>query len=93
MFKNDSFIQGLIVGAGVPLVGYAVFQIFIESLGGALGGSLQENYLLLLVGLNALIMRYVLLKKKHNQTGRGIMLVTFIYTIVYFTYYYTNLFS
>lgn len=87
MLNKDSFILGITMGIIIPAIGFGIIyllnlmieQMFLrdELLK---TGSLQ----ILSIALNALVIRYYLVKMKYDHTGRGVLLITFIYFFLFF---------
>ncbi|MDR0603234.1 MAG: hypothetical protein LBG80_02890 [Bacteroidales bacterium] len=84
---KDNLLLGIALGVLVPLISfgilYGISVIFAPE---------GKDYLikistivLVSVFLNLFTLRYYLLKLKFDKTGRGILLVTFILAIAYFT--------
>lgn len=90
-FKKDSFILGLGLGIVVPLVmfgilyaGFGYFKSFY------MADMLKSTLLLVAIFLNMFTLRYYLLKEKFDKTGRGILLATFTFAIVYFYLHFNS---
>ena len=78
---------GILIGILMPLVIYGFLYgilYFYQDLSAA---SLQfDESLLQLISpvINLFFIRYYFVSKKYDETGRGLLLVTFIYVIAYF---------
>ncbi|MDT8394310.1 MAG: hypothetical protein RQ761_10720 [Bacteroidales bacterium] len=87
MFKRNSLWLGIIVGTILPLAVYGLLYALLaiyNNLAGAHPG-LNENQLQLISPVvNLFIIRYYFVSLKYDDTGRGVLLVTFIYVIAYF---------
>lgn len=92
MLKKDSWLLGVALGIIVPAVLY--FIIFYGNVLLAIQFNhgllyLQESTVMLIsVFFNMFTMRYYMIKKKYDKTGRGILLVTFIFAAVFFYFYF-----
>ena len=91
IFKKDSLIIGLVVGAILP---WAIFGI-LYGLSHTVGKweysiSLITNSTLMLISLigNMLLMRYFFVKRKFEQSGKGMLIFTFSYIILFFIFSY-----
>lgn len=81
-FKQDNMWLGAGIGIAGPVLFFFAFR-WINSFFPA--GVLAESTIqLIAICINVLSMRYYLLRVKADRTGRGILLVTFIFAIVYF---------
>lgn len=81
-FKQDNMWLGAGIGIAGPVLFFFLFR-WINSL--FTGGVLAESTVqLIAICINVLSMRYYLLRVKADRTGRGILLVTFIFAIIYF---------
>ena len=86
-FNRDSFLTGIIIGIFLPTLFYLVlFGIDIlvfQSFGSNIVAKPQYLYLLSIVA-NLFPIKYYFVNKKREKTGRGVLLVTFIFGILYF---------
>ncbi len=93
MFKNDTFGIGIAIGIGIPLMLFFLsYEIMVVS-GKLISAKLIENLQLFIIGINGLVLRQFLVKREQDRIGRGILLATLGYAILYFCFYYTNLFT
>jgi len=77
---------GLLTGIFVPAVIFGILfgiVIIVENYTGKLNLVTYTKILLLAVIPNLFLLRYNLIKLKHELNGRGIMTATFIYAIVF----------
>lgn len=89
--KKDSFPFGLSVGAVLP---WAIFGI-LYGINYVIGKwhynvpFIQTSTLMLIsiIG-NVLLMRYYLVKLKFEKSGKGVLIFTFSYIILFFVYDY-----
>jgi membrane protease YdiL (CAAX protease family) len=89
ILKKDSMLLGIIIGLILPALLFAVLY-FPSRLFAPLG----KDYLVQLPTLalisifpNLFTFRHYLKILKLDQTGRGILLVTFVFAILYFAFY------
>jgi len=87
LLNKDSHVLGGVIGLILPVLGFLlVYGIItlIEILTGYV--LIQDISKLKILGIafNLWPIRYYFINKKNELTGRGILLVTFIYVIVYF---------
>lgn len=86
-FKKDSHVFGAIIGLFLPVVTFILFHFVSKLIMMGINVDLSVYSFavkLLGIAMNLLPMRYYFVKLKMELTGRGILLVTFIYLIVYF---------
>jgi hypothetical protein len=89
IFKQDNLLLGIILGAVTPWILYGIIY-YIDML----VRKIFHMYLLLspstmqLVSIvvNVFVMRYYLVKLKFDKTGKGVLLLTFIYILAYFAH-------
>lgn len=88
--RRDSMWLGIIIGILFPGILFGI--LFTLSTFFAPEG---KNYLIKLTTLilvsifpNLFTLRYYLVKLKYDRTGRGILLITFIFAILYFIVYF-----
>ena len=86
-FKKDSMILGVIMGLVLPVIFYAIlFSLFfiIREIF-SLGSFITNNKIMLIaIFINLFSLRYYFVTLKFDQSGKGILLVTFIYIVAYF---------
>jgi uncharacterized membrane protein YdjX (TVP38/TMEM64 family) len=85
MLKKDNFIFGLLLGTLIPLIVYVFLEevITIEVNGETQPRFDQATNLVLALVANVLPFRQYMQKGNYEKTGKGILLVTFIYAIAY----------
>ncbi|MCD4735474.1 MAG: hypothetical protein K8R53_05490 [Bacteroidales bacterium] len=87
MFKKDHYILGLIIGIFVPAIlsGLILLVNYFLVLTGIskLYLDLQTHILMSIFG-NLFPIRYYFVNLKFDKTGRGILIVTFVLTILFF---------
>lgn len=87
MFNRNSLWFGVLLGILMPMALYALlygaFMIYNNFTAEPL--LFDENLLQLISPvINLFFIRYYFVNKKYDETGRGILLVTFVYVIAYF---------
>ena len=87
MFNRNSMWFGILIGILMPLVVYAllygVLYLYLHFTGTE--SFFDESKLQLIAPvINLFIIRYYFVNKKYDDTGRGLLLVTFVYVIAYF---------
>lgn len=89
-FNKDSHGTGALIGLLLPLLAYGLL-ILVNSLVQTIFklDEFAEDATLRLIGIafNMIPLRYYLVKAKMEQTGRGLLLVSFVYVVVYFSLY------
>ncbi|HOW26720.1 MAG TPA: hypothetical protein PK711_13760 [Bacteroidales bacterium] len=87
MLSRDSFPLGALIGAIAPgiflgilyLINLLIEKFIVHQL------YIRLNSLVLVsITLDLIIMRYYFVKLKYDRTGRGILVVTFIYMMLFF---------
>jgi hypothetical protein len=87
LFKQNSFILGLVIGLIIPWVmlgiiyGIDYLLRIILKMPILIGSSTMQ--LIGIVG-GVLTMRYYMINMKYDKTGKGILVTTFIYIIIFF---------
>ena len=82
MFKKDHLAFGAMIGAIIPVIIYALLDLITYNSGTV---KLFDDRTKMVLGIaaNMLPFRQYMIKLKFEQTGKGILLVTFIYAFVY----------
>lgn len=85
MFKKDNLALGIVLGVIIPIITYFIITTGLEISG--YKNALRENtqYVISLVGVVP-IFRYYMVTLKADRTGRGMLLVMFLYAILYIWY-------
>ena len=87
MFNRNSVWFGALIGILMPLILYALLYAALALYHKLAEAPLffDENVLQLLSPvINLFFIRYYFITKKYEDTGRGLLFVTFIYVIAYF---------
>ena len=92
ILKQDSLILGLVMGSIVPWIIFGILFYLFEWMGMLF---LKIPYfirpstiMLLAIAINVLVMRYYMVKLRFEKTGKGFLVITFIYIIGFFAYEY-----
>lgn len=90
IFKQDSFVLGIVFGIVAPWILYGILYLLLNVIIGNLlfGISFllkQSTLQLLSIIINLLAMRYYMVNLKYEKTGKGFLIITFIYIITFFT--------
>ena len=84
--KKDTFLLGILLGLIVPVILF--FIIFYVN--GYFEDSLSKDFLkehtimLISIVLNVFVLRYFLVNKNREKTGRGVLMATFVYSLIFF---------
>ena len=87
MFNRDSLWLGMVIGIVMPLILYGLMYLGSLLYNYYAGGEnmLNETMLQIIAPVaNLFFIRYYFVTKKYDDTGRGVLLVTFVYVISYF---------
>ncbi|MEA3477541.1 MAG: hypothetical protein U9R60_05135 [Bacteroidota bacterium] len=90
MFKRDSIIFGLLLGIVIPILAYAILYLGLALVELLLSRDLLNErpaLKLISIAFNLLVLRYYFVTLKFEKTGKGILIITFAYAIVYFIIY------
>ena len=87
MFKRNSMWFGILIGTLMPLIVFAVLFGLISLYNATSGSPLgidHTNLQLISPVINLFFIRYYFVSKKYEDSGRGVLLVTFIFVIAFF---------
>ena len=88
-FKKDSFLTGIAIGIILPTLFYGALYgidvIVFNLLGSHIVAKPEYLYLLSIVA-NLFPIKYYFVNKKSDKTGRGVLLITFIFGMLYFPF-------
>jgi hypothetical protein len=90
MLNKDHLLIGIGVGIIIPALVYGIFYFGMQLAGVRVTSEISEKMQLVLMGVNALAMRYFLVTREQDQIGKGILLVTFVGVIAHFITYYSH---
>jgi len=84
--RRDNIWMGILLGILLPLLLFGILYgilYFVELKTGNISAITIQKILLVSILPNVFLLRYYLLKLKYDLTGRGILLVTFLYAILF----------
>lgn len=87
MLKRDSIPFGIIIGLVLPAIIFGILKLAnlaISSIWNENFMIREHTIMLLSIFINLVPIRYYFVNLKFDKTGRGILLVTFILTIIFF---------
>ena len=89
ILKKDSLLLGIVIGIVFPTILFVVFYLLSRGFAPAGKDYLVQLPKIALISIfpNLFTLRYYLIKLKLDKTGRGILLVTFVFAILYFVFY------
>jgi len=88
MLDKDKMWVGIVIGILVPVTVYGVFYLSMEMAGNYVDSVMSEKMQLVLIAINAILMRQFLIKREQDNIGRGILLVTFAGVMYHLIHYY-----
>ena len=95
IFKKNSMWLGMALALISPIIMYYLLSLIIGELSERLTHGIplikDHNLLLISVFLNMLVFTSYLHKAPYDKTGKGVMIVTFILTAIYFVWRYKDL--
>ncbi len=91
MLDKDKLWVGLIIGIVLPLGFYTMFILGMEMAGRYVTNETSEKFQLVLIAINAIVMRQFMIKRNQENTGKGVLLITFIGVILHMLHYYTDM--
>lgn len=91
MLEKDKIWVGAIIGILLPVAVYTIFILGMDMAGNYVSNSTSEKFQLVLIGVNAIIMRQFMVKRNQDNIGKGILLVTFLGVILHMLKYYTDI--
>ena len=91
MFKKDTMVPGIIIALVVMVAGYFALKYLNIWISDYFFGKSpifrQSTVEVISIFLNVFPFRYCMLKANREYTGRGILLVTFVFGLYYFFNY------
>lgn len=94
MLKKNNFWFGLTLGIIVPAISYFLFYFINKSAASRSGIGIQQSTVqVIAIFCNVFIFRYYINKLEFDKTGRGILLTTILFTILFFALNYKTLFE
>ena len=91
MLDKDKMWVGIVIGIALPLAFYTMFILGMEMAGRYVTNETSEKFQLVLIALNAIVMRQFMIKRNQDNIGRGVLLITFIGVILHMLHYYTDM--
>lgn len=93
-FKKDSYVLGVALASIAPVILYYVLTFVVDWFSDAFTGGIpmiqNHNVILVSVFLNMIIFSKFIHKSQYDKTGRGVMLITFVFTAIYFVWRFKN---
>lgn len=84
--KKDSFLLGALLGLLIPALLYLILHLTNEALTVKASGKhyMRESTVQLLsLVVNVLLIRFLLIRKRYDKAGRGVLFATFLYAIIF----------
>ena len=81
--RRDNIWMGILLGILLPLLLFGILYGILLRTGNIKENITMQKILLLSILPNLFLLRYYLLKLKYDLTGRGILLATFLYGILF----------
>ncbi len=84
--RRDNIWMGILLGLVIPAALFGILYgiiAIIENYTGKIAFVSIQKVLLLSIIPNLFLLRYYLLKLKYDLTGRGILLITFIWGVLF----------
>jgi membrane-bound metal-dependent hydrolase YbcI (DUF457 family) len=91
MLEKDKIWVGLVIGTLLPLAIYTIFILGMDMADRYVSNEISEKFQLVLIAVNAIMMRQFMIKRNQDNIGRGILLITFLGVIVHMLHYYTDI--
>lgn len=88
--KRDSWSLGIVIGVVVPLIVYGLVMLILMQWGTLQPGVYvlkPSTIKLLAIFSNLITFRYYMVNLRYDRTGRGILLVTFVFAAIFFVLY------
>lgn len=92
--KKDTFALGIILGLLVPVALYFIifyvndyFEVRAQRT-----FLTQHTIMLISIVLNVFVLRHFLTSKKRDKTGRGVLISTFVYALIFFILFWKSFF-
>jgi hypothetical protein len=92
MLNKDRWVLGIVIGLVLPAALFGILYLLNRYL------SIEYNngrmylristLMLIAIFTNMFTLRYYLVKKKFDKTGRGILMVTFVFAFVFFYFFF-----
>ena len=93
--KKDSYWLGLTLATLTPIAVFYILSWLVDALSGIFTGGIEliqfHNIILVSISLNMVIFVPYLHGTKYDKSGRGVMLVTFVMTGIYFIWRFKDI--
>lgn len=89
LFKRDQFLAGILFGVLLPVVFFMVLYLIDLLVLEVFNTHMlrkQEYLFLLSIAINLFAIKYYFVNLNYDKTGRGILIVTFALTLLYFLF-------
>ncbi len=89
MLNKDSWVLGLLIGILLPVLIYIPVILSFATYGhveGIVYAIRPKVPALIAIAANLFALRYYMVNRKYDKTGRGILLITFIYVVMMFSF-------
>ena len=90
VFNKNKMWLGFLLGALIPVVSYFILDTIVELSRDSVSGArlMEESTVeVLSIVANVILFRYYMIKKKHDETGKGMLLATFVFAFIYLIMY------
>lgn len=88
-FKRDDYAFGVFLGLILPVIFFLLLyamDLAVVALFNSHMLKKQEYLLLLSIAINLFSVKYYFVNLKYDKTGRGVLVITFAMTLVYFLF-------
>lgn len=90
MLEKDKVWVGIIIGVLLPMAIFTIFILGMDMADRYVTSAISEKFQLVLIAVNAIVMRQFMVNRGQDNIGKGILLVTFMGVIVHMLKYYTD---
>ncbi|MEJ2594266.1 MAG: hypothetical protein P8100_03870 [bacterium] len=87
LLNQDNYLLGIAIGLALPVIFYALLYLLDMGVVAAFGQHMlrkQEYLLLLSIAINLFPIKYYFVNLQFDKTGRGVLVITFVKTLLYF---------
>lgn len=84
--QQDTYLLGILLGISIPVVATLIFALLlrlVQNYMHMLGSIKDINILLLGIAVNLIVMRYYLIKRKAEKTGKSLLALTVAMIILF----------
>ena len=93
MLEKDRFFVGLLIGILLPTAIYTIFILGMDMADRYVTNEISEKFQLVLIAVNAIVMRQFMIKRNQDNIGKGILFITFVAVIIHMVFYYSGALS